>query len=181
MSRWAKSGEELKWRVIISMCWHKMARLRPFPLNADASGRAHRLNWWCTTSWMRGKKALLLAPGNCGQFNWKQLVVSREPLSQNSGEPETSLFLLSAEVIAGLLTIDRKPAAALKHTRRWLWIWEACSLNLLIIFKLLLLTGSWDVAPAIQVLCTEVWIHRLSNHHFVFNNHFSWSIVELRK
>lgn len=80
MSRWAKSEEELKWRVVICMCWHKMARLRPFPLNADASGRAHRLNWWCTTSWMRGNKStsrllvsLLLAPGNCGQFNWKQL------------------------------------------------------------------------------------------------------------
>lgn len=171
MSRWAKSGEELKWRVIISMCWHKMARLRPFPLNADASGRAHRLNWWCTTSWMRGKKA----PPRSRKLWTVQLKTARRI------QRAIRLFLLSAEVIAGLLTIDRKPAAALKHTRRWLWIWEACSLNLLIIFILLLLTGSWDVAPAIQALCTEVWIHRLSNHHFVFNNHFSWSIVELRK
>lgn len=122
MSRWAKSEEELKWRVVICMCCHKMARLRPFPLNADASGRAHRLNWWCTTSWMRGNKStsrllvsLLLAPGNWTvQLKTARSYPESQPLSQNSGEPETSLFLLSAEVIAGLLMIDWKPAAALK-------------------------------------------------------------------
>lgn len=86
MSRWAKSEEELKWRVVICMCWHKMARLRPFPLNADASGRAHRLNWWCTTSWMRGTKAQVDScsrssslPETVDSSTENSSVVSREP------------------------------------------------------------------------------------------------------
>lgn len=174
MSRWAKSGEELKWRVIISMCWHKMARLRPFPLNADASGRAHRLNWWCTTSWMRGNKStsrllvsLLLAPGNCGQFNWKQLGrIQRASrylkIQVNLKQVYFCSLQRSSQDFWWLIeNLQLHWKLTETYMRRWLWIWEACSLNLLIIFILLLLTGSWDVAPAIQVLWTEAWIHRL--------------------
>lgn len=64
------------------------------------------------------EKMALLLPETVDSSTENSSVVSREPLSQKSGELETSLYLLSAEVIAGLLTIDRKPAAALKHTRR---------------------------------------------------------------
>lgn len=121
MSRWAKSEEELKWRVVICMCWHKMARLRPFPLNADASGRAHRLNWWCTTSWMRGNKStsrllvsLLLAPGNCGQFNWKQLGRIQRASRYHKIQVNLKQVYFCSLQRSSQVMIDWKPAAALK-------------------------------------------------------------------
>lgn len=59
--------------------------------------------------------SLLLAPGNWTvQLKTARSYPESQQLSQISGEPETSLFLLSAEVITGLLMIDLKPAAALK-------------------------------------------------------------------
>lgn len=173
MSRWAKSEEELKWRVVICMCCHKMARLRPFPLNADASGRAHRLNWWCTTSWMRGTKARVDSwsrssslPETVDSSTENSSVVSREPAVITKFRWTWNKFIFSLcrghrRTSDDWLKTCSCTESWLKHMRRWLWIWEACSLNLLIIFILLLLTGSWDVAPAIQVLWTEAWIHRL--------------------
>lgn len=59
-------------------------------------------------SWSRSRKLWTV------QLKTARSYPESQQLSQISGEPETSLFLLSAEVITGLLMIDLKPAAALK-------------------------------------------------------------------